>query len=340
MTKPGETARPRGIGALSLAACVVGAVLVALAVGLVWGTEDTSVARAFADASSLDRLILLHVRLPRAILAIVAGAALSGSGVALQSVLRNPLAEPYILGVSGGAALGATLALLFGLGTLAWLGAMLLPVCALAGGLLATFLVLGITRRGHGRGAELLLAGVVLNAIASGAITFIKTVVSAAKAQELLFWLTGFLDVPSTPSLVALTVYVAAGLALLAYDAPRLNLLALGDESAAALGVDVPRLTVRVLVACSLLTGAVVSMTGLIGFVGLVVPHALRRVMGPDVRRLMPLSAAFGGVLLVLCDAASRSLFRVFHTEPPVGAITALVGGPVFLALLYRRRMR
>jgi len=335
-----ELARPRGMGALSLAAWVVAALLLSLTVGLVWGTEDTSVARAFSDATSLDRLILLHVRLPRALLAIVAGAALSGSGVALQSVLRNPLAEPYILGVSGGAALGATLALLFGLGTVAWLGAMLLPVCALAGGLLATFLVLGITRRGHGRGAELLLAGVVLNAIASGAITFIKTVISAAKAQELLFWLTGFLDVPSTPSLVALAVYVALGLGLLAYDAPRLNLLALGDESAAALGVDVQRLTVRVLVACSLLTGAVVSMTGLIGFVGLVVPHALRRVMGPDVRRLLPLSAAFGGVLLVLCDAASRSLFRVFHTEPPVGAITALVGGPVFLALLYRRRSR
>jgi iron complex transport system permease protein len=321
-----------------LAACVVLAVLLALVVGLLWGTENTSVGRALGDPDSLDRLILLRVRLPRVLLAIVAGGALAGSGVALQSVLRNPLAEPYILGVSGGAALGATLALLFGLGTVAWLGAMLLPACALVGGLLATFAVIAIARRGHGRGAELLLAGVVLNAIAAGAITFIKTVVSAAKAQELLFWLTGFLDVPSTTSLVVLSVYVSLGLLLLAYDAPRLNLLALGDESAASLGVDVPKLTLRVLIACSLLTGAVVSMTGLIGFVGLVVPHALRRVMGPDVRRLLPLSVAFGGVLLVLCDTASRSLFRVFHTEPPVGAITALVGGPVFLVLLHRRR--
>jgi iron complex transport system permease protein len=175
---------------------------------------------------------------------------------------------------------------------------------------------------------------VVVNSIASAAITFLKTLVTASKAQELLFWLMGFLDVHAWSSVAFVAVYVFGGLAVLLADAGRLNLLALGDDAAGSLGVDVRRLERRVFFACSAVVGAIVSLTGLIGFVGLVVPHALRRLAGPDVRLLLPASFFAGGAVLVGCDLVSRMLFRWLHTEPPVGAVTALVGGPLFLLLL------
>lgn len=314
--------------------------LLAMAASLAFGAEPVSLARAIADPDSLDRTIVVTARLPRVLLGAVAGGGLAAVGVAFQTVLRNPLAEPYVLGVSGGAALGATVVIAFGLTGATVLGASLVPVGALAGGLAATAVVYAFARAGFAGafdGTAILLAGVVVNAIASAAITFLKTLVTASKAQELLFWLMGFLDVPSTASLAFVSLYVAAGGAVLVADAPRLNLLALGDEPAQHLGVDVRALERRTFVACSVVVGAIVSVTGLIGFVGLIVPHALRRLFGPDVRRTLPASFLAGGGTLVVCDLASRALFRFLHTEPPVGAVTALVGGPVFLALLARR---
>lgn len=314
------------------------ALLVALALGLAFGTEPVSLSTALADASSLDRTIVLDLRLPRVILAALAGAGLAAVGVAFQAVLRNPLAEPYVLGVSGGSALGATIAILLGLGGASALGPPLVPLFALGAGLGATALV-WVLARGAGRasGTSILLAGVVVNAIASAAITFLKSVVSPSKAQELLFWLMGFLELPTKGTLAFVAAYVALGAGVLLADAARLNLLALGDEPAAHLGVDVRRLQVRTFFACSMVVGAIVSVTGLIGFVGLVVPHALRRSFGPDVRALLPASLFAGGATLVLCDLVSRTTFRFLHTEPPVGAVTALVGGPLFLLLLRRR---
>ena len=314
------------------------ALLVALALGLAFGTEPVSLSTALADASSLDRTIVLDLRLPRVILAALAGAGLAAVGVAFQAVLRNPLAEPYVLGVSGGSALGATIAILLGLGGASALGPPLVPLFALGAGLGATALV-WVLARGAGRasGTSILLAGVVVNAIASAAITFLKSVVSPSKAQELLFWLMGFLELPTKGTLAFVAAYVALGAGVLLADAARLNLLALGDEPAAHLGVDVRRLQVRTFFACSMVVGAIVSVTGLIGFVGLVVPHALRRSFGPDVRVLLPASLFAGGATLVLCDLVSRTTFRFLHTEPPVGAVTALVGGPLFLLLLRRR---
>ena len=315
------------------------ALAVAMALGVACGTESVSLARALEDPASLDRLIVVGVRLPRVALGALAGAGLAIVGAAFQAVLRNALAEPFVLGVSGGAALGATCALLLGLGgTL--IGAPLVPLSALAGGLAATAFVYGIARATRGAAStNILLAGVVVNAIASAAITFLKTLVTASKAQELLFWLMGFLDVPSARSLAVVAVYVAVGALLLVRDAGRLNLLALGEEPAAHLGVDVRALERRVFLACSLVVGAIVSVTGLIGFVGLIVPHALRRVLGPDNRALLPASLFAGGATLVVCDVASLLLFRWLHTEPPVGAVTALVGGPVFLALLRKAEL-
>ena len=323
---------PRAL-ALSLALFVV-----AVSVGLLVGTQPISVARAFHELDSQDGRILFGIRLPRVILGAIAGAGLASTGVAFQAVLRNPLAEPYVLGVSGGAAFGATIAIVLGLGGATLLGAPLLPLVALAGGMGATMLVYSLARSsGRSSGASVLLAGVVVNAIASGAITFVKTLVNDHVGQELLFWLVGFLDAAPTSTLVFVGAYVAVGIALLLWDAGRLNLLALGDESATFLGVDVRALELRVFFACSLVVGAIVSVTGLIGFVGLIVPHALRRIVGPDVRVLLPASVFGGAATLILCDALSRGAFRVLHTQPPVGAVTALVGGPLFLWLLRRR---
>jgi iron complex transport system permease protein len=202
----------------------------------------------------------------------------------------------------------------------------------------ATALVWSLARAG-GRpsGTSILLAGVVVNAIASAAITFLKTIVSASKAQELLYWLMGFLDLPRPSVLASVAAYVALGTIVLLWDAGRLNLLSLGDESAAHLGVDVRKLQIRTFFACSLVVGAIVSATGLIGFIGLVVPHALRSLYGPDARKLLPASLLGGAATLTLCDLIARGTFRIFHTEPPVGAVTALIGGPVFLGLLRRR---
>jgi len=310
--------------------------VVVLAAGL--GTESVSWARAVSDSGSVDHAILFDVRLPRIALSALAGAGLAAVGVAFQALLRNPLAEPYILGVSGGAALGATLVIALGLPIAGILGAAAVPASAMLGGIAATALVYAVSRAGgQGSSTSMLLAGVIVNAIAGALITFIKTLVSAAKAQDLLFWLMGFIDVPSPATLLAVFAYVAIGGAVLLADAGRLNLLSLGDETAQYLGVNVRSLERRVYVASSLVVGGIVSVTGLIGFVGLVVPHALRRVLGPDHRILLPNSIVMGATMLVLCDLVSRAAFRWLGTEPPVGAVTALIGGPLFLMLLRRR---
>lgn len=322
--------RPRAT--LVLAGSSVALVL-AIVLAVSFGTGSVSVARALADPASLDGDVVFSVRLPRVLLAAVAGAGLSIVGVALQALLRNPLAEPFVLGVSGGAALGATVAILIGV-----VSPSLVPLAALFGGLGATVLVLGFAASAPGsRSMSVLLAGVVVNAIASAAITFVKTLVTQSKAQELLFWLMGFLDVPSREALGALAAYVAIGSAVLLYDAGRLNVLSLGDEAAEHLGIRVRAVELRTLMASSLVVGAIVSVTGLIGFVGLLVPHVLRRLLGPDARILMPASLALGGAALVLCDLGSRAAFRWVYVEPPVGAITALLGGPLFLFMLGKR---
>lgn len=318
-----------GIFVLSLVALAL-----AIAFGISFGSDPVSLGRAFTDAGSLDHVIVFEARLPRVLLGAIAGAGLSVVGVALQAMLRNPLAEPFVLGVSGGSAVGATFAILLGIGS-----ASVIPLFALAGGLGATALVhLIAAATPSDRGVSTLLAGIVMNAMASALITLVKVLVSQAKAQELLFWLVGFLDVPSSGALLAMTFYVSAGAVLLVRDAGRLNALALGSSAAEHLGIGVRSLERRVYLASALIVGAIVSFTGLIGFIGLLVPHALRRVVGPDARVLMPASLGFGGAALVLCDLVSRGSFRWLHREPPVGAVTALLGGSLFIYLLLRAR--
>jgi iron complex transport system permease protein len=326
-------------------ASVVAACALLLVAAIVLGVSFGS-----GSASAVDLLhpgsqrydIVVGYRLPRVLLGAIAGAGLAAVGAAFQTVLRNPLAEPYGLGVSGGAALGATIAIAAG-GTAAGavgaglLGAAGVPVAAFAGGVAATAVVWALVRSGRAGGASVLLAGVVINSIAGACITLVESVAEPGNLQSLIWWLMGFLDVPSWTTLEFVALYVAAGLAVLGFDAARMNLLALGDEQAATLGVDVRALERRTFFACAAVVGAVVSATGLIGFVGLVVPQAVRRVVGPDLRVLLPTSALAGGATLVACDLFVRVLARRVHTEVPVGAVTSLVGGPVFLVLLRRR---
>lgn len=311
--------------------------LLSAVLGMLYGSDGATLGDAIANRGNA-RLIVFDIRLKKVLLATVAGGGLAVVGGAFQALLRNPLAEPYILGVSGGAALGATAAIGFGLSTATALGAALTPLAALLGGLATTVLVYRLARRmpRGGSGASILLAGIMVNAICAAMITLAKMIVSPSRAKHMLRWLVGFIELPSTAALIAVAMYVVVGCGALLLDAGRMNLLALGEESAASLGLQVKRLERRVFLGSSCIVGAIVAMTGLIGFVGLVVPHAVRRLLGPDHRKLLPVAFVFGGGTLVLCDLLARLALREVGNKLPVGAVTALVGGPAFIYLLIR----
>ena len=287
-----------------------------------------------------EETIFFSLRLPRVVLAAIVGVALSTSGATLQPLLRNPLADPFVLGVSGGAALGATVALALGLPSFALLpGVSPTSVLALGGAAGATALVLTIGRWARGDVAHTtLLAGVILNSIALAAITFIKALVAPDRLGEVLFWLTGSLGQETTATLIATALAVALAVGVMVALSGRLNLLMLGEEDAHSLGGDVGSTRRWLLAAASVAVAAVVSVSGLVGFVGLVVPHLVRLLFGVDQRVAVPVSALVGATFLMLADLLARVLFRAFHTEPPVGAITALVGGVAFLVLMARAK--
>lgn len=317
----------------------LGVALAAFTLAAAFGEQPLDFGEVRTQGSSAE-LIFFSLRLPRVVLAALVGSALAASGAMLQSLLRNPLADPFVLGVSGGAALGATVALAFGLSALAWVpGLSAVSAFALLGALSATVLVLLVGRLAGGNSPNTtLLAGVIFNAFALAAIVFIKALVAPDKLGEILFWLSGSLGHEQWPTLASTSVVVLLALTGLVVLSPRLNLLTLGEEDAQSLGVDV-RLTRRLaLVTASVAVAAVVSLSGLVGFVGLLVPQLARLLFGVDQRISVPASALLGAAFLMLADLLARLLFRVFQTEPPVGVITALLGGPLFLALMARQR--
>lgn len=329
--------------ALALAAGAL-AVAIAVAASCALGAQPISFRAAWAGADP-DAAILFGLRLPRAVLAALVGCALAAAGTALQALLRNPLAEPFVLGVSGGAALGGSLVLVAAAGVArlageagaALGGAPPVAAGAVAGAIGATAVVFGLGRIGGRLVPEAaLLVGIVFNAFAAGVITLLKMLVPPEQASRLMYWLLGAVgyETPSTIALGAALVLLSVG-ALVALSA-RLNLLTLGDEEAASLGLDVRRDRAAVFFAASAATGAAVALAGMVGFVGLIVPHLVRRVVGPDHRLLVPASALFGAAFLVLADALARLAFLPLGTEPPVGAVTAFLGGPFFLWLLRR----
>ncbi len=312
--------------------------MLALVLGAALGGEPLTLAEVFTDGTPASA-ILFSLRIPRVVLAALVGAALAASGCTLQALMRNPLADPFVLGVSGGAALGATIALALGVTSVAALpGLSAVSILALLGALGATLLVMSIGRlAGRGSPHTTLLAGVIFNAFALAAIIFIKALVAPDKVGEVLFWLAGSLGYEKPMTLWVTGVVQLFAIGVMWTMSGRLNLLTLGDDDAASLGVNVARTRTLLLLAASLSVSAAVALSGLVGFVGLLVPHLARLVLGPDQRLLLPTSALLGAAFLVVADLGSRVLFRVFHTEPPVGVITALLGGPAFLALLLRR---
>ena len=317
-----------------------GAAATAIVTGPLVGSTPIDLGRAldwsipFEDNS--DAQIFFIARLPRTLAGALVGATLAASGVVFQGLLRNPLATPFTLGVSSGAALGAMLAITF-TPSLQWIGVSVAPIASFAGALVAVAIVYLLASAKH-RGLStntLLLAGVTMNAFFSALILLVQYFADFADTLRILRWLMGDLDVSSYAALVAPLPLVAVSFAAFAWLARPLNLLSLGPDAAESRGLDVTRAQRIAFVSASLATGAAVSVAGPVGFIGIVVPHLVRLMIGADHRIVLPASALFGAAFLIACDALSRRVMAPI--ELPVGIVTALIGGPFFLWLLARR---
>jgi len=314
--------------ALALAACVLG-----LAVGAV-GLPPRAVLAALLSPDAPAASIVREIRLPRVLLAFLVGGSLGVSGAALQALIRNPLADPYLLGISGGAGLAAVLAMALGLS-----GAWGVPFVAFLGGLGAVALVYRLSSVA-GRRLDprvLVLAGVVVSAFTGSLMTAVLTLSNAEQLRNAFLWLLGGFSAASWRTVAVFAAYAVAPVVVLFGAARAIDLLSLGEEPAQSLGLDAPRARRVVYLATSLLTAASVAVCGVVGFVGLIAPHALRGVLGPAHRRLLPAVFLASGGFLVLADAIARTVAR--PTELPVGVVTALVGVPLF-ALLLQRSLR
>jgi len=303
------------------------------------GTQKISLEKVFAGpgdkpGENIDYEIFVGVRLPRVILAALVGAALACSGVVLQAILRNPLADPYILGISSGAGLGVIIAVLSGVSFSFWGGS---PIAAFAftGAIITVWLVWFI---GHFTGKSqvtgLLLAGVVINAFFSAVIMFLMSIAKSQELRSTVLWLMGNITEKDFSELRVSAVCILGGIIGLFTISHKLNVLTFGEEEAKALGVDTGQSKVVAFGFAAFITAVAVALSGLIGFVGLIIPHGVRLVFGPDHRQLLPLSAIIGSIFLIIADTIARVI--VAPAQLPVGVITAIAGGPFFLILLAR----
>lgn len=285
-----------------------------------------------------ESVIVWDLRFPRALLAAAVGAALSVAGALMQGFLRNPLAEPYVLGVSAGASVGAALAIMV-LSGAGWLsGLFFTPIFALAGAILAVVLVYLLARSGHRVPVvTLLLSGIALNTVLSALLSFL-IYFSQRNLQALIYWLMGSFSGRGWLQVAAVLPYLVVGAIMAIWLARDLNALSLGEDAAATLGVNVERVKLLLLFASTLLTAGAVAVSGIIGFIGLLVPHVTRILLGPDHRLLIPAAAIWGAAFLVLADLLARTILPT--AEMPVGIITSLCGGPFFLFLLRRKDVR
>jgi len=305
------------------------------------GSTHISLRRAFDRSvpfgENVDAQIFFIARLPRTLAGALVGSMLASAGVVFQGLLRNPLATPFTLGVSAGAALGAMLAITFSW-SFAWAGVSAAAAASFIGSLAAVGIVYALARARH-RGLStnvLLLAGVTMNAFFSALILFVQYFADFSQTFRILRWLMGDLDISSYQPIVTALPLVAISLAAFAWLARPLNLLSLGGDSAGTRGLNVVTAQRAAFLSASLATGAAVSVGGPVGFVGIVVPHLVRLIVGPDHRLVLPASALFGAAFLVACDVVARTVMAPI--ELPVGVITALIGGPFFLWLLVRKR--
>lgn len=321
----------------------------ALLFSLSYGASDASALAVARDLLSVqdsglsahDRLIIYDIRLPRAVMGAMVGAALAVSGAAMQGLFRNPLADPGLIGVSAGAALGAVGVIVLGstfLGPVtALFGRYTLPLAAFAGGLASTLLLYNVaTRRGQTSVATMLLAGIALAALAGAVMGVLIFKADDRQLRDLTFWGLGSLAGATWAKVAAAAPIVIAALAAMPFLARGLNGLAFGEAVAHHLGIPVQRLKNATIIAVAAATGACVAVSGSIGFVGIVVPHLLRLLIGPDNRYLLPASALLGASMLLMADSVARGI--VAPAELPIGIVTALVGAPFFLWILLRRR--
>lgn len=324
-----------------LVACVLLATVMGIATCI--GSHRISISKAIwqagtADQDNIDRLILLKIRLPRVAVAAVVGAALAGSGVVYQVLLANPLADPYLLGISSGSGLGAVIAILLGAGWYGW-GISGLAIGAFTGAVLALSVVCSVGRLIRGLGLTgLVLTGVVVNAFLAALIMVIVAMARSDQVHATLFWLIGNISEEALPVVWIAAGIVACCLVGLFFLSARLNVICFGHQQARSMGIDVRSVQFLALGLSGLMTAVAVSLAGLVGFVGLVIPHAIRLVFGGDCRQLIGLAALTGAIFLVACDTLCRVV--VAPAQLPVGTVTALFGGPVFIALLLRQAKR
>jgi len=331
----------RIIGICFLLSCLlVGAIMVSLSLGAA-NVGTAEVVRVLMQGvtdpgltAGPEGLIILSVRLPRILLAGLVGAALAVAGCSFQALLRNPLADPYILGVSSGSALGAVSAILAGLST----ASFGMPLASFSGAIVTVMLVFHVGRVGWGLHTNtLLLAGVIISAFFSAIIMFLISVAQNDDLSKIVFWLMGDFSFSNYRFILIILPYVLGGIGVLYSYARGFNLMVMGEETAIQLGIDVERLKKVAYIFASLITAAAVSVCGLIGFVGLIIPHAVRILFGPDHRLLIPASALVGASFLICSDTIARTIAA--PTELPVGAVTATFGAPFFIYLLKRRRV-
>jgi iron complex transport system permease protein len=301
-------------------------------IGLGWLTLPAGASMTHVNGEAT----LWLIRVPRLLMALFVGATLATAGVVMQGVFRNPLAEPGVIGISSGAAVGASASIVFGL---SFLGPLTLPVLAFAGGLLATIVVYASARAdGRTEVVTLVLTGIAVNAVGGAAIALFTYLGSTQEREQIVFWQLGSLNGTRWQDLAIVVPIAVVGVAACFFLAGSLDLLALGERQAEHLGVRVERLRVFAIVVIALLTCAAVAFCGIIGFVGLVVPHLMRMILGPGHRLLLPASALGGAVLLLAADLVART--AIAGSELPIGMLTALIGGPFFFWLLRRTRRR
>ncbi|MBM5805001.1 MAG: iron chelate uptake ABC transporter family permease subunit [Candidatus Verstraetearchaeota archaeon] len=288
-----------------------------------------------SSVSGVEETIILQIRMPRVLADAMVGAALAAAGVVYQGIFKNPMADPYVLGVSAGAAVGAALAIVLGIGFTLF-GLSTVPILAFAVSLIAVFVVYNISRVGSRVPVTTLLLSGLAVSIFLSAIVAVLQVISGEKLHAVVFWLMGSFSYVEWKDVWATLPLICLGTAAIYFFARDLNALALGEETAQQLGVDTERVKKLLLIFGSLVTAAAVSISGLIAFIGLIIPHLTRILIGPDHRILLPTSIIVGATFLVICDAVARVI--VSPVELPVGIITAFSGGPFFIYLLYKKK--
>ena len=287
---------------------------------------------------SLEASIIFDIRLPRVYLGILAGVGLAAAGVAMQSTLMNPLADPYTTGVSSGTSFGATIGIVLGISIFGVPAQYTTVINAFVFSLIPMFVIIILSKLRNGSPTTMIMAGIAIMYIFNAFTTLISLMAEPEKLQQLYRWTVGSLAMAGSSDVVVMAVFVIPGVIALQFLTSKLNILSTGDDTAKSLGVDADRMRRLILLIVALIAAAVVSFTGLIGFVGLVAPHIVRIFVGPDNRFLLPASAAFGALLLVVADLIGRTIIAPAQLE--VGVVTAFMGGPLFLWLIVRKNSK